>query len=172
MAMRWTVAVGSVLGVLGFGGVLASPAAAQSRVIVPIVIQAPRAGVPSTTGTSTVHVTTRSTSPQPGVTTTRVTVTNTTGSGGTVGGPTAIQTLTTVPPGTPSVLVTVDRRLGPSGPGAPGQTRVIVSDVSQSGRVVGGAPASSLLRTAGPGQQTLIITSEAPIDAPIVILAP
>jgi len=172
MAMRWTVAVGSVLGVLGFGGVLASPAAAQSRVIVPIVIQAPRAGVPSTTGTSTVHVTTRSTSPQPGVTTTRVTVTNTTNAGRAVGFPPAIQTRSTVPVGTPSVLVTIDRRLGPDGSGAPGQTRVIVSDVSQSGRAVGGPPALSMLSTAGRGQETFIITSEAPIDAPIVILAP
>ena len=169
--MRWTMVVASVLGALGFAGIPAGRAAAQSRVIVPIVIQAPRTGSAST-GTPTVRATTRTTSPQPGVTATQVTVTNTTGAGRTVGLPRATQTLTTVPVGTPSVLVTVDRRLGPDGSGAPGQTRVTVRDVSQSGRVLGGPPAASLLQGAGSGQQTFIITSEAPIDAPIVILAP
>jgi hypothetical protein len=117
-------------------------------------------------------VTTRSTSIQPGVTATRVTVTNTTGAGRTVGAPPPTQTLSTVPPGTPSVLVTVDRRLAPKGNGALGQTQVTVRDVSQSEGVLGGPPPLSRLQSAGRGQQTFIITSEAPIDAPIVILAP
>ncbi|HEY7140659.1 MAG TPA: hypothetical protein VIE44_11205 [Methylomirabilota bacterium] len=47
-----------------------------------------------------------------------------------------------------------------------------VEDVSRSGRVLGGPAPVSLLRGASPGQQTLVITSEGPIDAPIVILAP
>ena len=170
--MRRAMVVASVLGVLGAVGIPAASAWAQSRVIVPIVIQAPPAGVPSATGTQTLRVTTRSTSPQPGVTATRVTVTNTTGAGQTVGAPSPTQTLSTVPLGTPSVLVTVDRRLAPAGSGALGQTRVTVSDVSQSGQLLGGRPPVSLLQGAGRGQQTFIITSEAPIDAPIVILAP
>jgi hypothetical protein len=162
----------SMLGALGLGAIPAGWAAAQSRVIVPIVIQAPRANSPAPTGPTTLRTTTRTTSPQPGVTATRVTVTNTTGSGQVIGGPPAMQTLSTVPPGTPSVLVTVDRRLGPDGSGASGQTRVIVRDVSQSGRTLGGPAPVSTLSAAGRGQETLIITSEAPIDAPIVILAP
>jgi hypothetical protein len=170
--MSRTMVVVSMLGALGLGAIPAGRAAAQSRVVVPIVIQAPRAGSPAPTGPTTLRTTTRTTSPQPGVTTTRVTVTNTTGSGRAVGGPPATQTLSTVPPGTPSVLVTVDRRLGPDGSGAPGQTRVIVRDVSQSGRTLGGPAPVSTLSTAGRGQETFIITSEAPIDAPIVILAP
>jgi hypothetical protein len=170
--MRWTRVVTSVLGVLGLGAIPSGPATAQSRVIVPIVIQAPRAGAPSATGTPTVRVTTRTTSPQPGVTATRVTVTNTTGAGRAVGVAPTTQTRTTVPVGTPSVLVTVDRRAGPDGSGTPGQTRVTVRDVSQSGRTLGGPPAISMLQAAGRGQETFIITSEAPIDAPIVILAP
>jgi hypothetical protein len=169
--MRRAVVVASVFGAVGLAGLPAAPASAQSRVIVPIVIQAPRASVPST-GTPTVTVTTRSTSLQPGVTATRVTVTNTTGAGRTVGAPSPTQTLSTVPPGTPSVLVTVDRRLAPNRSGALGQTQVTVRDVSQSGQVLGGTPPVSLLQTAGRGQQTFIITSEAPIDAPIVILGP
>jgi hypothetical protein len=80
--------------------------------------------------------------------------------------------MTTVRAGTPSVLVTVDRRLGPDGSGAPGRTRVTVEDVSHSNRAVGFPAPVSTQRTVGPGHQTLIITSEAPIDAPIVILAP
>jgi hypothetical protein len=84
----------------------------------------------------------------------------------------ATRTLSTVPVGTPSVLVTVDRRLAPRGTGAAGETRVTVEDVSRSGRVLGGPAPVSLLRGASPGQQTLVITSEGPIDAPIVILAP
>jgi hypothetical protein len=170
--MRWTMVVVSGLGALGLGAILAVPAAAQSRVIVPIVIQAPRAGSPSGTRPTNVRVTTQTKSVQPGVTATRVTVTNTTDAGRTVGLPPATQTRSMVPVGTPSVLVTVDRRLGPNAAGTPGETRVIVSDVSQSVVTVGGPPVVSMGQVAGRGQQTFIITSEAPIDAPIVILAP
>ena len=66
----------------------------------------------------------------------------------------------------------MDRRRGPDGTGAPGQTRVTVEDVSRANRVVGGPAPASVYRAANRGDQTLIITSEAPIDAPIVILAP
>ena len=74
------------------------------------------------------------------------------------------------PIGTSSVLVTVDRPLGPAGPGAPGRTRVTVEDVSGAGRAVGGPVATSIQRGAALGQQTWTMTSDAPIDAPIVIL--
>ena len=169
--MRWTMVVASGLGVLGLVGILAGPALAQSRVIVPIVIQVPRTTSPSA-GTPSVHVTTQTMSPQPGVTATRITVQDTTGAVRAVGLRPPIQTMSTVRSGTPSVLVTIDRRLGPKGTGTPGETQIIVNDVSQSVGTLGGPPAVSTSRTAGRGQQTFIITSEAPIDAPIVILAP
>ena len=170
--MRRTIVAAGILTSVALAGPAIVPAAAQSRVVVPIVIQAPRPGASSPSRTQTTHVTTRTASPQPGVTTTRVTVSDTTGAGRTVGMSPAAQTLGTVSPGTPSVLVTVDRRLAPDGSGASGRTTIIVEDVSQSNRTVGGPAPVLVLRTASPGQQTLIITSEAPIDAPIVILAP
>jgi hypothetical protein len=170
--MRQSTVVVGVLTGLGLAGAWASPALAQSRVIVPIVIQAPRAPVTSATTTPSVRVMTRTTSPRPGVAATRVTVTNTTGAGRVVGLAPTIRTLATVPPGTPSVLVTVDRRFGPNGVGAVGRTRVTVEDVSESNRTVGGAPPLSLQRSAGRGHATLIVTSDAAIDAPIVILGP
>jgi hypothetical protein len=82
------------------------------------------------------------------------------------------RTLATVPAGTPSVLVTVDRRFGPAGAGTVGRTRVTVEDVSESNRAVGAAAPLSVQRGAGRGHATLIVTSDAPIDAPIVILGP
>lgn len=170
--MRRTMVVASLLAGLGLTGALAEPAAAQSRVIVPIVIQSPRPAPSPVARTPSIHVTTRTTSPQPGVTTTRVTVRDTTGAGRTIGLPPARQTMSAVRSGTPSVLVTVDQRRGPDGTGAPGQTRVTVEDVSHSNRAVGGPAPVSVQAGAGVGQQTLIVTSEAPIDAPIVILTP
>ena len=169
--MRRGMVVASMLAGLGLGAP-AGPVAAQSRVVVPIVIQAPRAATPPSSGTSSVHVTTRTTSSRPGVTTTRVTVRDSTGAGRTVGPSPAGRTLATVPAGTPSVLVTVDRRREPDGTGAPGQTRVTVEDVSRANRVLGGPAPAAVYGAANRGDQTLIITSEAPIDAPIVILAP
>jgi len=170
--MRRGMVVASVLAGLGLAGPPAGPAAAQSRVIVPIVIQTQRAAPVQAARTPSVQVTTRTVSPQPGVTTTRVTVRDTTGAGRSVGLSPASRTMATVPAGTPSVLVTVDRRRGLDGSGAPGRTRVTVEDVSHSNRALGGPAPVSILRAAGLGQETLIITSEAPIDAPIVILAP
>jgi hypothetical protein len=168
---RAAVAVGVFAG-LGLSGTAASPAVAQSRVIVPIVIQAPRAPTASSASTPSLRVTTRTTSPQPGVTATRVTVGETRGFLRAVGLVPTTRTLATVPAGTPSVLVTVDRRLGPDGTGSPGRTRVTVKDVSESNRTVGGPAPLSFQRGAGPRHTTLIITSDAPIDAPIVILSP
>jgi len=170
--MKRMVVGASILTSLALAGVAPAPAAAQSRVVVPIIIQAPRPAATAPSRTQSIHVTTRTASPQPGVTTSRVTVRDTTGAGRTVGMSAGAKTLGSVSPGTPSVLVTVDRRLEPDGSGAPGRTKIIVEDVSQSNRTLGGPAPVSALRTASPGQQTLIITSEAPIDAPIVILAP
>ena len=76
---------------------------------------------------------------------------------------------------TPSVLVTVRPAVaGRTEPAPPGSRRgVTVEDVSHSNRLLGGpAPVSVQRGRPDVGQQTLIITSEAPIDAPIVILAP
>ena len=170
--MRRAMIVASAIAGLGLAGIPTGPATAQSRVIVPIVIQAPPPASARSTGTPSVQVTTRTASPQPGVTTTRVTVRDTTGAGRTVDLPPATGVMTTVPAGTSSVLITVDRRLGPDGTGTPGRARVTVEDVSRSNRTLGGPVPVSIERTAGLGRQTLIITSEAPIDAPIVILAP
>jgi hypothetical protein len=170
--MKPMVVGASILTSLALAGVAPAPAAAQSRVVVPIIIQAPRPAATAPSRTQSIHVTTRTASPQPGVTTSRVTVRDTTGAGRTVGMSEGAKTLGSVSPGTPSVLVTVDRRLQPDGSGAPGRTKIIVEDVSQSNRTLGGPAPVSALRTASSGQQTLIITSEAPIDAPIVILAP
>ena len=58
----------------------------------------------------------------------------------------------------------------PSGSGA--QATLVWSYKGEGEDVLGGPAPVSALKTASPGQQTLIITSEAPIDAPIVILAP
>jgi hypothetical protein len=168
--MKATTATAGLLAGLGLAGMPAGPAPAQSRVVVPIVIQAPRSPSPSARPPS-IRVTTRTTTPAPGVTATRVTVGETAGAGRRVGPTPAPRTLATVPVGTPSVLVTIDRRRGPDGSGGLGQTRVTVEDVSASNRAADG-PAPLSLRSAGSGQATLVITSDAPIEAPIVILGP
>ena len=170
--MKRMVASASILTSLAMAVVASAPADAQSRVVVPIIIQAPRPAAAAPSRTQSIHVTTRTTSPQPGVTTSRVTVRDTTGAGRTVGMSAGAKTLGSVSADTPSVLVTVDRRLEPDGSGAPGRTKIIVEDVSQSNRTLGGPAPVSALRTASPGQQTLIITSEATIEATILILVP
>jgi hypothetical protein len=143
---------------------------AQARVIVPILVPTPPAAA-SSAGPSSIHVTTRTVSPRSGVTTTEVTVRDTTGAVRRVG-PAAGSQLATAPVGTRAVLVTVERRTGPDGAGPAGTTSVTVEDVSHASRVVGGPAPLATLRTASPGQETVTLTSEAPIDAPIVILAP
>lgn len=170
--MKQGVVAASVLAGLGLAGTPAGPAAAQTRMMVPIVIQTPGAASPQSARTPSIHVTSRTASPQSGVTTTRVTVRDTTGAGRSDGLSRGSQTMATVPAGTPSVLVTVDRHPGLDGADASGWTRVTVEDVSQSNRAVGGPPPLSIQRAAGRGHRTLIITSEAPIDAPLVILVP
>jgi hypothetical protein len=169
--MRRTIVASGIVGGLALVGASAAPAAAQSRVVVPIVIQAPRVTTSSPARPPSINVSTQTATPQPGVTTTRVTVRDTTGAGRTVGAPAAISTLGTIPTGTPSTLITVDRRLAPDGSGAPGQTRITVEDVSHSNRTLGGPAPLATLRTAGTGQETVIVTSDAPVDTPIVILS-
>jgi hypothetical protein len=220
--MKRMMATLSVLVGLGLVAPSLEPVAAQTRVVVPIVIQAPRAApvrssAPSTSvlvttrsgpsqpgttstritvrdttgagrvlggsptartlatapiGTSSVLVTTRSGPSQPGTTSTRITVRDTTGAGRVLGGSPTAPTLGTVPVGTPSALVTVDRQPGLPGTDVPGRTRVTVTDVSRAGRVLGGPVSASSLQMAGSGQQSWTITSDGPIDAPIVILGP
>ncbi len=220
VVMKRMAAMVSALVGLGLVGSAPEPVAAQTRVVVPIVIQVPRAAPPrASTPSSSVTVTTRTQPSPPGTTATRITVRDTSGAGrdlsasptartqataasgtssvlvrtqtqpsppGTTAtritvrdtsgaardlsaSPTA-RTHATASSGTSSVLVTVDRPLGPAGPGTPGQTRVTVEDVSRAARALGGPVATSSQRTAGLGQQTWTITSDAPIAAPIVIL--
>src|SRR6185295_16501171 len=105
MVMSRVLAIAGLLTGLWLVSVAAGPALAQSRVIVPIVIQAPPRVTAPSAGTPSIHVTTRMASPQPGVTSTQVTVQDTTGAGRTVGLPPATGVMKTVPVGTPSVLV-------------------------------------------------------------------
>jgi hypothetical protein len=168
---RWARALATVLAGLGLAGAAPGLALAQSHAIVPIVIRVQRAATPASAAPSTA-VTVRTASPQPGVTVSRVTVRDTTGAGRAVGLSSATPALTTVPLGTPSVLIRTERRPAPDGTGTADRTRVTVEDVSASNRAAGGPAPLTLLGTAGRGRQTLIVTSDAPIDAPIVILAP
>ena len=170
--MRRGMVVASMLAGLGLGAP-AGPVAAQSRVVVPIVIQAPRAATPPSSGTSSVQVTTRTTSSRPGVTTTRVTVRDSTGAGRTVGPSPAGRTLATVSGrhalgpghGGPPARAGRKRRPGPDAGDRRG--RLAREPRARRPRTRGGLPDGRPC-----GSQTLIITSEAPIDAPIVILAP
>jgi hypothetical protein len=163
--------VASVLAGLGLAGVPAQPVAAQSRVVVPVVIQRPRPAPPRAAGTPSLHVTTRTASPQPGVTTTRVTVQDTSGAGRTLGLVPPVRTLATVPVGTASVLIRVDRQPAPIGAGSGDRTRVTVEDVSAAGRTLGNPVPVAIQATAGRGHHTVTVTNDGPIDVPIVILA-
>jgi hypothetical protein len=163
---------------LALAGVPAAPAWAQSRVVVPIVIQAPRPTVPTATGTSSVAVRTQTLSPRPGVTTTLVTVTNTTGRA--LGVVPPVGASTRAPGPAPGIGPTP--RLGPNlGSAAmalpPGvvRSRVTLEDTAVgTPGVVGRAPTTLTVTRwhTGLGQEKVSITSEAPIDAPIVILDP
>jgi len=222
---RRTIVASGFLG-LGLAGVVAAPVAAQTRVAVPIVIHVPRAGVPRTTAPS-VSVTTQTTSPHPGVTTTRITVQDTTGrllgvsprsdTAGTSSGTTTTRItvqdttgrLLGVSPRSRMAATPTESMAAPSGATA---TRITIQDTT--GRVLGASPASGMLaptpsstssvrigvnrgslRPAGaedlpgavgnPGlhtpfaleagsgaRRTVTITSDAPIDTPIVIVGP
>ena len=215
--MRRTTVVAIVLTGVGLPGMSATPAAAQTRVVVPIIVRvspspapssllittrtaSPRPGVTTTrvtvrdtsgavqgqsvsptvrplatvpVGAPSLQVTTRTISPRPGQTMTRVTVRDTTGAGRSVGFFPATGLIAAAPASTPSVPVTVDPPLEPDGTGDAVRTRAtVVEDVWPSSRVLGSPVPVSLLPGAGPGQQTVLIMSEAPINAPIVILAP
>jgi hypothetical protein len=89
-----------------------------------------------------------------------------------VGTPGVTGQLGTARLGTQLVLVTVDPRGGPGGAGATGMTRMTVEDVSHANRTLGGPAPVATLGAASLARQTVTITSEAPIDAPIVILTP
>ena len=217
--MRRTMVV--VLGLAGVG-VCAGPVPpvlAQARVVVPIVVPLPRSAPLPAGGPTSVLVTTQTLSSPTGLTTTRVTVRETSGASRNLTVSTAARSMTTVSPGASSLRVTtvsssspagltttrvtvretsgasqnltlstgagpmvtvpartssvpLPRDRGPDGTGALGRTLVTVEDVSQAGRTPGSSAVVSIQRSAGRGQETLTITSEAPIDAPIVILVP
>ena len=108
----------------------------------------PLATVP--TGAPSLQVTTRTVLNRPGENITRVTVQGATGAGGAVVLVPATRPTAAVPVGTPTVVVTADPSPESDGSGAAIGTPVTVERLAQ----------------------TLIITTEAPIDAPIVILTP
>jgi hypothetical protein len=203
--MRRAVGVTSVVVGLGLGlggGLPAAPVSAQTGVMVPIVIRQPGAAVSAPARTS-VQVTTRTVSPQPGVTQTHVTIRDTTGVAGYASG----RPQSTEPGVT---RVTIQDTTGVAGYASgrplstePGVTRTHVTIQDTTGingfssrtlgwnragipQPVGGPPGP--LRpptvddgptvivpfpvTLRPGPQSLTITTNAPIDTPIVILGP
>jgi hypothetical protein len=176
------MAAGAVLG-LGAAALLAGPAAAQSRVVVPIVIPratapAPRAagGLPParavtapSRGTSVV-VTTERTAPRSGVTETRVTVENAPGAVR-LGAPAGVASRGSVSRDAQSVLIRVERPTVPPPAGAaPAPTRITVRDVSRAVRDAGPPPVESRA-AASAGTHTVTIVGDAPVETPIVILA-
>jgi hypothetical protein len=184
---------------LGLAGLPAGPVLAQTRVVVPIVIQAPRVASPQAAPTS-VQITTRTVSPRMGGTRTEVTVQDTTGVRGfsrvSRSAPPSGETRVTVQdttgvrgfssrrpsvlsPGAATTQVTVQDTTGVQGfssirssplPGAtmtPGQ---LPAPGDAGSTVVVPFPLTLRPVTAG-SLQSLTITTEGPIDAPIVILA-
>jgi hypothetical protein len=191
--MRQRTAVVGVLAGVGLAGFSVEPVMAQSRVVVPIIVQQPRSA-PSTPARTSIQVTTQTVSPRPGVTQTRVTVRDTTGIRGHA---------SSVPTGlSPGVTrVTVRDTTGIRGHASsvptglsPGATQVTVRDTTgirgfaSPGSSVGlnprGAPPAprtdspavivpfpvTLQAAPGVDRQSVIITSEGPIDAPIIVL--
>ncbi|HZS32525.1 MAG TPA: hypothetical protein VFC42_04035 [Methylomirabilota bacterium] len=162
---------------------LATPLAAQTRIIVPIIVSRPGAAavraVPTgqavTRGPS-VAVTTRSVSPSPGVTETEVTVHETTGAVRATNVPPSVVTGATQPVGARSVLIRVDRQPTPASAGdaGPTTTRVTVRDGTGALRAVGPAPVQSQAAASG-ATSTVTITGDtgagdAGLETPIVIL--
>jgi hypothetical protein len=195
---RRTIVVSGLLG-LGLTAVAAAPVAAQTRVAVPIVIHVPRAGVSKATPTS-VRVTTATTSHQPGQTTTRVTVQDTTGRllGVSPTGPTAFAPAPPPPSAgvnatritvrdttgrllgaapamgplsssTSSVRITVDRGSSPRGAGPAAPRQAVAGEVSGTVGLSGSGGPFTIAAGSG-ARRTVTITSDAPIDTPIVIL--
>jgi len=221
---RWGTIVTSLIVGLGLAGLLPGPLGAQTRLVVPIVIQGMRSASPPAAAPS-IQITTRTLSPQPGVTRTEVTVRDTTGFHGFSGMRSSLR------PG--ETRVTVQDATGVHGfsgvrrnPAQPGEARVTVQDTTglsgfSSGRsrglppgtttthvtlqdttglsgfasgrppaLLGAATTSGPLPAPGDGStvvvpfpmplrppmggtpQSLTITAEGPIDAPIVILSP
>ena len=226
--MKWTMVAASGLGALGLGGLLAGPVAAQSRLIVPIVIQVPRAAAPGAPLPS-VTITTRTGSAPSGRSTTQITVQDATGAASispvagsapsgrsttqiTVQDATGAASIFPVAGSAPSGRSTTQMavqgttgavrdtgaasrglsaigrtqasapglggllgprgtpRTGASRPGS-GTTEIRVEDTTGAVHDVRSPFTSFRDQTGISGQQTLVITSEAPIDAPIVILA-
>ena len=166
--MRRGMVVTSVVMSLGLGGVLVIPASGQTRVVVPIIVRQPSRGVAAPARTS-VQVTTRTSSPQPGVTQTQVTVRDTTGIRGYAG-----SVPTGLPPG--ATQVTVRDTTGIRGFLSPGSRAGVNPGGGLSAPRADGpavvVPFPVTHRAAGGGDlRSVIITSEGPIDFPIVILA-
>jgi hypothetical protein len=128
--MRGAVTVTSVIVGLALGGLPPTPASAQTRVIVPIVIRQPGTVAPAAAARTSVEVTTRTVSPQAGVTRTDVRIRDTTGVAGYASGRTQ-----TAEPGVSRV--TIRDTTGVAGYGStrphspqPGVTRVTIRDTT------------------------------------------
>jgi hypothetical protein len=139
--MRQRTAVVGVLAGVGLAGFSVEPVMAQSRVVVPIIVQQPRSA-PSTPARTSIQVTTQTVSPRPGVTQTRVTVRDTTGIRGFA---------------SPGSSVGLNPRGAPPAPRTDSPAVIVPFPVT-------------LQAAPGVDRQSVIITSEGPIDAPIIVL--
>jgi hypothetical protein len=199
MRTRVKLWAGMVVG-LALSGIPSAPAWAQARaVVVPIVIQAPRPAVAPSARIPSVSVTSRTLSPAPGLTTTRVTVENTTGRalgvlppsrvGARDPAPAPPMAAVALPPSVTRSRITLqDTTVGapripgrggvPVGVGGLAGTAVPVGGVGPVGAAVTGAgvPGRAPVTVeitqwqTGLGRQHVSITTDGPIDAPIVIL--
>lgn len=172
------VSGGLVAGLGSLAVALAAPAAAQLRMGgAPVSVQR-STSVSARTETITIRTDTL----RPGVSETRITVRDGAPGLRATNGPPGAQTLSTVPMGTRSIRVLVERDGSParpsSRPAAHGhaadparETRVTVSDVSRASGTLGGPPLVGALSTArGPRQTVTIIGDGGSDDAGILIV--
>jgi hypothetical protein len=175
-------AAGTLLAV-GAAVVLAGPAVAQSRVVVPILVprpgapagrpagvHAPARAVAGPARDASVVVTTERATPRPGVTETRVTVRDAPGAVRLGGGPAPVVTRGSVSRDAQSVLIRVERTPVPASGGAPVTTRITVRDVTGAVRDAGPPPVDARA-AASAGTRTVTVVGDTPVETPIVILA-
>jgi hypothetical protein len=137
--MRRAALVTSVIAGLGLAGLPSAPASAQGRVVVPIIIRQPGFAASPSAPTS-VQVTTRTVSPQPGVTRTDVRIQDTTGVAGYASGRAG-----TREPGVSRVTIqdttgVAGYATGRSSSSQPGVTRVTIQDTTGVAGYASGRP--------------------------------
>ena len=159
--MKRIAATVSVLVGLGLVGSAPAPVAAQTRVVVPIVIQVPRAAPPrASTPSSSVTVTTRTQPSPPGTTATRITVRDTSGAGRNLSASPTARTQTIAPSGTSSILVRTQTQSSPPGTTT---TRITVRDTSGAGRNLSASPTARTQATAPIGTSSVLVTVDRPL---------